>query len=93
MVNATHEGSVEGVNKKPKEIEITVNGRPVKLLKGELTGLEIKQAAIDQSVPIGLDFILQLELPNGNNRIIGDADVVKVRQHERFTAIANDDNS
>ncbi len=74
-------------------VEVTVNGKLVKLLKAELSGLEIKQAAIAQGVSIELDFVLQLELPNGNSKIIGDADIVKVREHERFTAIANDDNS
>jgi len=78
---------------KRKLVEVTVNGRPVRLLKNELTGREIKHAAIAQGVPIEADFILQLELPNGNSHIIGDNDTVKVREHERFTAIANDDNS
>lgn len=74
-------------------VEVTVNGRPVRLPRAELTGLEIKQAAIAQGVPIQVDFVLQLELPNGNSRIIGDRDRIKVRPHERFTCIANDDNS
>lgn len=93
METATHE-QLQGTSEKhPKLIEVTVNGRPVQLPKTELTGLEIKQAAIAQGVPIELGFILQQELPNGNSRIIGDQDLVKVRPHERFTAIANDDNS
>lgn len=76
-----------------KLVEVTVNGRPVRLEKEQLTGLEIKQAAIGQQVPIELDFILQLELANGDAKIIGDADEVKIKPHQRFTAIANDDNS
>lgn len=88
-----HEQDREASDKRPKQVEITVNGRTVRLPKAELTGLEIKQAAIAQGVPIELSFILQQELPNGNSRIIGDHDVVKIRPHERFTAIANDDNS
>lgn len=93
MENATHEHGPEKANKKARTIEVTVNGRTVKLPKRELTGLEVKHAAIAQGVPIEADFILQLELPNGNSRIIGNEDVVRVRPHERFTAIANDDNS
>jgi multiubiquitin len=81
------------VHKHPHLIEIKVNGRAVHLEDKEVTGLEIKQAAIAQGVPIELGFILQQELPNGNSRIIGDTDSVKIRPHERFTAIANDDNS
>jgi hypothetical protein len=76
-----------------KLVEVTVNGRPVRLEKEQLTGLEIKQAAIGQQVPIELDFILQLELANGDAKIIGDTDEVKIKPHQRFTAIANDDNS
>lgn len=93
MESATHEHDATAAEKRPKLIEVKVNGRTVRLPKGELTGLEIKQAAITQGVPIELGFILQQELPNGNSRIIGDHDLVKVREHERFTAIANDDNS
>lgn len=84
---------IAGHENKLKEVEVTVNGRAIKLPKDELTGLEIKKAAIAQGVPIELSFILQLELPNGNSRVIGDNDPVKIRPHERFTAIANDDNS
>jgi hypothetical protein len=93
MGSTMHAQEGETSDKQPKQIEVTVNGRTVRLPKGELTGLEIKQAAIAQGVPIELSFILQQELPNGNSRIIGDHDLVKVRPHERFTAIANDDNS
>lgn len=88
-----HEQESNASDKRPKQIEVTVNGRTVQLPKAELKGLEIKQAAIAQGVPIELGFILQQELPNGNSRIIGDEDRVKIRPRERFTAIANDDNS
>ena len=74
-------------------IHVTVNGRPVELHEKRLTGLQIKEAAIAQRVAIEPSFILQEELPNGHNRIIGDTDVIEVRDHERFTAIPNDDNS
>ncbi len=80
-------------SKKEEQVVVSVNGRPVTLTKGKLTGLEIKQAAIAQGVPIELSFVLQQELPNGKGRVIGDQDAVEVHPHERFTAIANDDNS
>ncbi|MES2056058.1 MAG: multiubiquitin domain-containing protein [Pseudomonadota bacterium] len=79
--------------KPPKLVEIEVNGREVKLRDGVATGLVIKQASIDQSVAIQLNFVLQQELPNGSSVIIGDSEKVKLRQHLRFTAIAPDDNS
>lgn len=74
-------------------VEVTVNERSVKLPDRTATGLEIKQAAIAQGVPIQLDFVLQQELPNGQHKVIGDQDVVKLHPHDRFTAIADDDNS
>lgn len=78
---------------KPKTIEIEVNGKDVEMPKEEVTGLEIKEAAIAQSVNIQLTFVLQQELPNGSSKIIGDRDEVRLRKHLRFTAIAPDDNS
>jgi hypothetical protein len=75
------------------EARVTVNGKPVVLRKRKMSGVEIKQAAIDQGVAIEIGFILQEELPNGHHKIIGDEDKVEVRDHDRFTAIPNDDNS
>lgn len=78
---------------KPKVVLVTVNGRPVELPKEKLNGLEIKEAAIQQGVPIQRDFVLQEELPNGNTRIVGDGEDIEVHPHQKFTAIAPDDNS
>jgi len=75
------------------EVVVTVNEQPVKLHGKTATGAEIKAAAIKQGVHIQQNFVLQEELPNGMSRIIGDADVVHLREHLRFTAIAPDDNS
>ena len=72
---------------------ITVNEQPVQLQSRRVTGAEIKAAAIAQGVHIQPNFVLQEELPNGTSRIIGDSDVVHIRAHHRFTAIAPDDNS
>jgi Multiubiquitin len=74
-------------------VHVTVNGKPVVLTKRHMTGLEIKRAAITQHVAIEITFMLQEELPNGHQKIIGDNDSVEVGNHDRFTAIPNDDNS
>lgn len=79
--------------KPPKTIEIEVNSRMVEMVGKEATGLQIKQAAVAQGVNIQIGFVLQQELPNGSSAIIGDGDVVHLRPHLRFTAIAPDDNS
>jgi Multiubiquitin len=75
------------------EVTIAVNEMPVKLRGRSATGAEIKAAAIKQGVLIQSNFILQEELPNGTSRVVGDNDVVHLREHLRFTAIAPDDNS
>jgi len=80
-------------DKPDRQTEVTVNGRGVVLDGKEATGLEIKQAAIKQGVPIQENFVLQEELPNGSSKIIGDTDVVHLRPHLKFTAIRHDDNS
>lgn len=47
-----------------KAVTIKVNKSAVSVTGPRLTGLEIKQAAIDQGVPIGLDFVLSQLRPN-----------------------------
>ena len=78
---------------KSKDIEIEVNSRVVTLPDREVTGLQIKQAAIEQGVIIQVNFVLQQELPNGSSQIIGDGDLVRIHRHMSFTALAPDDNS
>lgn len=75
------------------QVTITVNERTVIVTGPRLTGLEIKQAAIAQGVPIRTDFLLSEELPNGRTRIVGDGDTVTVTKNSRFDAVAPDDNS
>jgi len=75
------------------KLTVTVNEQPVRLEGKTATGSEIKAAAIHQGVLIQQNFVLQEELPNGTSRVIGDNDVVHLRPHLRFTAIAPDDNS
>jgi hypothetical protein len=75
------------------QVTVTVNNKPVVVEGPRVTGLEIKEAAIAQGVAIELDFLLSEERPNGETRIVGDADTVTVNQHSKFTAVAGDDNS
>lgn len=76
----------------PHRVEVTVNGQPVTLADREVTGLEVKQAAIAQGVAIGLDF--QLSVKHGNRYdVVGDSDTVKAHQGQEFLAVAPDDNS
>ena len=77
----------------PHAVAVTVNEQPVQLQGRTARGAEIKAAAIAQGVAIQATFVLQEELPNGTSRIVGDTDVVRLREHLRFTAIAPDDNS
>lgn len=87
------DGKPDNGGKKPKDIEIEVNGRVITMEEKEVTGGEIKQAAISQGVAIQVNFVLQQELPNGSSKIVGDADRVHLHAKVSFTAIAPDDNS
>ena len=76
-----------------KTVTIEVNDHKVDMPAGPATGLEIKQAAIKQDVHIELNFVLQMQLPNGSSKVIGDDDKVQLTELLTFTAIAPDDNS
>lgn len=76
-----------------EKITFLVNEKPVTVDKAKQTGLSIKQAAIAQGVQIQTDFVLSIERGGGKTELIGDGDVVKVRDGDRFLAIPNDDNS
>ena len=76
-----------------KIVTIEVNGHKVEMPAGRASGLEIKEAAIKQSVNIQVNFVLQVQLPNGSAKIVGDDDKIPLSEHLAFTAIAADDNS
>lgn len=76
-----------------KIVTIEVNGHKVEMPSGPATGLEIKNAAIKAGVNIQPNFVLQVQLPNGTAKIVGDGDKVALSEHLMFTAIAADDNS
>ena len=76
-----------------KTVTIEVNDHKVEMPAGPATGIEVKEAAIKQGVDIQLNFVLQLQLPNGSSKVIGNEDKVPLTEHLAFTAIAADDNS
>lgn len=76
-----------------RTILVLVNEKRVRLTGAIQTGHSIKAAAIAQGVPIQLDFILSIELGGGATKLVRDDEKVRVKEGERFLAIANDDNS
>ena len=76
-----------------KPFEISVNRKPVEVAGPIVTGLEIKEASIQQGLPIEVYFQLALVEPDGKERIIGNSDKVDVRESKTFFATADDDNS
>ena len=76
-----------------KTVTIEVNNHKVTMPAGPATGREIKDAAIKAGVNIQPNFVLQVQLPNGSNKVVGDNDKIPLTEHLEFTAIAADDNS
>ena len=76
-----------------KLFPISVNRKPVEVEEPLITGLEIKETAIDQGLAIDLDFQLAKLDADGKHRIVGDSDKVDVREFKTFFATASDDNS
>lgn len=74
-------------------IAVHVNERLVVLPTHEITGLQIKEEAIAQGVPIEPDFILVEELEKDRTKPITDTDRVHVTDRSRFLANDGDDNS
>ena len=73
------------------ELLISVNGKPVNVAGPLSTGLEIKEAAIEQGVAIELGFVLARTLPDDKQSIVGDDDKVDVTEFKTFIAVAADD--
>lgn len=76
-----------------KPFEISVNNKPVGVGELLVTGLEIKEAAIQQGVAIQLDFQLARVTFDGKQQITGDSEKVDVSEFKTFFATAGDDNS
>lgn len=84
----------EITEKKPKVVEALFNKKfTIELPEGELTGLQIKQHAIEQDVPIRPSYVLFLIKNKNHRQLIGDTDVVTIRKGLEFAALADDDNS
>lgn len=81
---------------KPRTIEVTVNNKPVQLTveqgKPEMTGREIKAAAIAQGVNIRADFMLFV-LKGQEFEPVDDDETVVVHEKLQFRAVTPDDNS
>lgn len=90
---ATQDVAVAAEDTRFKEVTIEVNDHKVTMPAGPATGLEIKEAAIKEGVNIQLNFVLQVQLPNGSSKVVGDDDKIPLTEHLAFTAIAADDNS
>ena len=71
-------------------ISVLVNGLPVNLLGRSETGKQVKTAAIEQGVPINLDFVLVEDLPDGGHREVADHENVHIHEGLRFTAHARE---
>ena len=76
-----------------RPVLIEVNTKPVKIDGPAATGLEIKQAAIDQGVKIQLDFHLTVVGEDGKEDSVADDEAVALRYGQKFFAVDGDDNS
>ena len=90
-MDSSAEAPVGGDRKRPVPIE--VNNKFVKVDGPTATGLQIKQAAIDQGVPIQLDFHLSVVGDDGKEVRVGDDESVELHRDQKFFAVAGDDNS
>lgn len=90
-VDLHHRGVEHFVTKPAIDVEITVNEKPVPIMRGRRTGREIKSAAINAGVNIQLTFTLSEDKPGG--KIIGDTDHVHIKGGEAFLAIDDHDDS
>lgn len=79
--------------KPPVSITVMVNERPVTFADRKSTGLGIKQAAIQQGLPIQEDFVLFEVRGNAPLKQIGNSEQVNLRENQVFRAVAPDDNS
>jgi hypothetical protein len=79
-------------DKAPKTITVLVNNNPVAFNDHKVTGLKIKETAMNQGVPIQLDFILY-EVHGNSLKMIENDEIVTLHPHQEFRAVTPDDNS
>ena len=83
----------QGADLLTKPFEISVNNKPVHVEEPIVTGLEIKQAAVDQGVSIDINFRLVQVEADGKRPPINNSDKVDLREFKTFIATAPDDNA
>jgi hypothetical protein len=77
-----------------RPVTVKVNDEPVELPAHRVSGLEIKQAAIAQSVPIELDFELTWEAHDKKPaQNVTDDEKITVTKDSEFTAVDNEEDS
>jgi len=76
-----------------KVVTVVVNNNPVTFQDHKITGLEIKQTAIQQGVNIEIGFNLFRVKGGGKLEPIGDNEPVTLHPNEEFRATTADDNS
>lgn len=67
-------------------LKVHVNGQSVRLQGREHTGLQIKEAAIAQEVPIKLSFVLYEEVGHDQTKHVKDDELISVSDTTRFLA-------
>lgn len=90
------ENIIEKEGSTPKDartVTVKVNNHPVTFQDHKVTGLEIKQTAIQQGVAIQEDFNLFRVKGGGKLDPIADGETVTLHKDEEFRATAPDDNS
>src|ERR1700731_815260 len=80
----------DGADEQKHRIEILVNELPVHLDGHRQTGLGIKDAAIQQKVPIERNFELIVERGEGKTEHVEDDQEIDVHDDERFVAVRHD---
>lgn len=83
---------IEGPGRE-RSVPIEVNHKPVKVDGPTATGLQIKQAAIDQGVSIQVDFHLSVIGEDGKEVRVDDDESIALHHDMQFFAVAGDDNS
>ncbi|MFI2612591.1 multiubiquitin domain-containing protein [Kitasatospora sp. NPDC018619] len=74
-------------------VTVKVNNQDVTLPDREVTGLEIKQAALSQGLPIDVGFQLSVKRSHGRYEVVDDDEPIRVHTHQEFLAVPPDDNS
>ncbi|PBC69687.1 multiubiquitin [Streptomyces sp. TLI_235] len=92
MDTSIADAAVPGQNK-PHTVTVKVNRQPVVLEDRQVTGLEIKEAAAAQGVPVDSGFQLSIQRPSGRYEVVGDHDQIRVHPGEEFLAVSPDENS